>query len=130
MLTDFARLIAALSVCALAACNPAASLVSSSDDGEGTPSETRWGVVEYPAGSADKELAAARRREAHRIMRMTCYPRNYRVVERGNRGPSGSVTSIRFECGGTLTAAEQDEYWTERFADEITEEDVILSAPN
>lgn len=121
---------AGLSILAASACSQTARLVASSDEAGSAPPPSRWGVVEYRAGSAFEWLTAARRRDARKIMRLFCHPRNFRVVERKrHRSPIPKV-AIRFECAGSLSPREQDEYWTLRFQEEVAAEDVILSRPN
>ena len=122
-----AGLILALSVVAGGACSPTANLVSSSDELEGKAGDSRWGVVQYPADSANAWLTEARERDACEIMKQYCYPKNFRIIKRRQIEAGNSILSTRFECAGSLTAAEQEEYWTGRFLKEIAEEDVLLS---
>ena len=125
-----AGLIVALSVVAGSACSPTANLVSSSDELEGRAGDSRWGVVQYSVDSANAWLTEARERDAHEIMRQYCYPQNFRIIKRRQIEAANSILSTRFECAGSLTEAEQEEYWTARFLKEIAVEEVILSRPD
>ena len=121
---------AGLSVLTAAACSPTARLVAGSDEAKGAPPAAPWGVVEYRAGSALEWLTAARRQDARKIMRLFCHPRNFRVVERKRQESPVPKVALRFECAGSLSQRENDEYWTLRFQEEVAAEELILSRPD
>ena len=122
-----AGLILALGVVAGGACNPAATLVSSSDQPRG---RVRGGVVQFPVESVFAYLTESRRQSAQKIIREYCYPQNLRIIERSQDEVENSNLSIRFECAGSLSAVEEEDYRRQKYLKRLAEEDVILSGPN